>query len=212
MSANYYIMMDGQVFGPYSYNEVLNLGILSDTMLCTEDADSRWKPAKDYAEFRNLFIFSQPQRPQSVSQQEDTTVFIPTTADNTDNSRRAPIIEFAPIDAGEQDDVEDLDVDEDSDNYEVPIENYQHLLLYKQKRKAALIGVLTLGLAGLAVVGVGNTWRGNIFSGTSFDKGGMGFVFKILSFMILSVIVAVPFFIISLIQLIYYSAKISSLR
>ena len=69
---------------------------------------------------------------------------------------------------------------------------------------------VTLGLAGLAIIGVGETWRSNIFAGTSFDQGGMGFVMKIISFMIVSVIVAVPFFIISLIQLIYYSIKLSS--
>ena len=138
MSTNYYIMMDGQVFGPYSYNEVLNLGILSDTMLCTEDSDSQWKPARDYAEFRNLFIFSQPQRPQNVSQHGDTEVNTASTTDSVENSRRSPDIEFAPIDTEEQDDVEDVDVDEDNDNDEVPIENYQRLLFYKQKRKAAL--------------------------------------------------------------------------
>ena len=62
----------------------------------------------------------------------------------------------------------------------------------------------------IAIIGVGETWRSNIFAGTSFDQGGMGFVMKIISFMIVSVIVAVPFFIISLIQLIYYSIKLSS--
>ncbi len=84
--------------------------------------------------------------------------------------------------------------------------------MYEQKRKAALIGVLTLGLAGLSVVGVGETWRGNIFRGTSMDNGGVGFVLKILSFCLLSVVIAIPVFIISLIQLIYYSIKISSLK
>lgn len=90
--------------------------------------------------------------------------------------------------------------------------NYEQLLIYEQKRKAALIGVLTLGLAGLSVVGVGETWRGNIFRGTSMDNGGVGFVLKILSFCLLSVVIAIPVFIISLIQLIYYSIKISSLK
>ena len=83
-------------------------------------------------------------------------------------------------------------------------------LIYKQKRKAALIGVLTLGLAGLLIIGIGETWRSNIFAGTSFDQGGISFVMKIISFMLLSVIVAIPFFIISFIQLIYYSIKLSS--
>lgn len=82
-------------------------------------------------------------------------------------------------------------------------------LIYRQKRKAALIGVLTLGLAGLSLIGVGETWRNNIFAGTSFDQGGMGFVMKIISFLLLSVILAIPFFIISVIQLIYYSMKLS---
>ncbi|MDR0542604.1 MAG: DUF4339 domain-containing protein [Dysgonamonadaceae bacterium] len=84
---------------------------------------------------------------------------------------------------------------------------------YKHKRKAALIGVCTLGLAGLAYVGVGNTWRGNIFQGASLSQNeGLGFILKILSFMLLSVLLAIPFFIISLIQLIYYSIKISELE
>lgn len=83
-------------------------------------------------------------------------------------------------------------------------------LVYKQKIKAALIGVFTLGLAGLAIIGVGDVWRSNIFAGTSFDQSGLGFVMKMISFMLLSVIVAIPFFVISLIQLIYYSIKLSS--
>ena len=78
-------------------------------------------------------------------------------------------------------------------------------VIYLQKRKAALIGVLTLGLAGLSLFGVGNTWRSNIFEGTSFSRGAFELPFKLLSFCILSVITAVPFFIISLFKLIYYS-------
>lgn len=78
-------------------------------------------------------------------------------------------------------------------------------VIYQQKRKAALIGVLTLGLAGLSLVGVGETWRSNIFAGTSFGQGPLEFFFKILSFCFLSVLMAVPFFIISFFKLIYYS-------
>lgn len=82
-------------------------------------------------------------------------------------------------------------------------------VIYRQKRKAALIGVLTLGLAGLSLVGVANTWRSNIFEGTSFSQGALAFPFKLLSFCLLSVIVAVPFFIISFFKLIYYSIKLA---
>lgn len=200
MSAEYYIMMEGQVFGPYSYDAVVNLGILSDTMICTDDPSSQWKEAREYAEFRNLFIFSQPPQQQVEEIRPDNTDRYPhRSVSSVDSSANDADFEEPEVD----------DVDYDTSSYQ---ERDQRLSFYKQKRKAALIGVFTLGLAGLIVVGVGNTWRGNIFSGTSFDRGGMGFVFKILSFMILSVIVAIPFFIISLIQLIYYSVKISQMN
>lgn len=78
-------------------------------------------------------------------------------------------------------------------------------VLYKQKRKGALIGVLTLGLSGLAIVGMGGVWRSNIFEGMSFAQGPLKGFFKVLSFCILSVLLAIPFFFISLFKLIYYS-------
>lgn len=152
----YYVAFDDQVFGPYSFDEVSNLGLLPDTLVSR--TDSEWINASEMPELRHLF--------NSTNQQAHIQI-------------RQPLYD-----------------------------NQQ--LIYKQKRKATLIGVLTLGLAGLAIIGVGETWRSNIFAGTSFDQGGMGFVMKIISFMIVSVIVAVPFFIISLIQLIYYSIKLSS--
>jgi hypothetical protein len=83
---------------------------------------------------------------------------------------------------------------------------------YKHRRKAALIGICTLGLAGLVYMGVSETWRSNVFGGTSMDSGGLGLVLKILSFMLLSLLLAIPFFFISLIQLIYYQTKISKLE
>lgn len=152
---HYYVALDDQVFGPYSLDEVSNLGLLPDTLVSR--SDSEWINASEMPELRHLFH----------------------PANQYNTQRQSPLFD-----------------------------NKQ--LIYRQKRKAALIGVLTLGLAGLAIIGVGETWRSNIFAGTSFDQGGMGFVMKIISFMILSVIVAVPFFIISLIQLIYYSIKLSS--
>ena len=78
-------------------------------------------------------------------------------------------------------------------------------ILYQHKRKAALIGVLTLGLAGLTVVGMGGIWRNNIFEGMSFYQGPLKGFFKVLSFCFLSVLMAVPFFIISIFKLIYYN-------
>ena len=54
-------------------------------------------------------------------------------------------------------------------------------IIYQQKRKAALIGIFTLGLAGLSLMGAGEMWKSNIFAGTSLDQGGIGFVLKIIS-------------------------------
>lgn len=83
----------------------------------------------------------------------------------------------------------------------------------KQKRKAAIIGVCTLGLAGLALIGVGNTWRSNIFQGTSFmSNAGIGFVLKCLSFCLLTALIAIPYFIYSVFALIYYSIRLNKLK
>lgn len=83
----------------------------------------------------------------------------------------------------------------------------------KQKRKASIIGVCTLGLAGLSLMGVGNTWRSNIFAGTSFsENSGIGFVFKCLSFCFLTALIAIPYFIYSVFALIYYSIRLHNLK
>ena len=151
----YYIKMDNTTFGPYSLQEILNLGLLEDTLIYRNNIG--WAIASEIPELQHLF----------------------------------------------------------SDNHlltcNTQLPNNQKLI-YKQKRKAALIGVLTLGLAGLALIGVGETWRSNVFAGTSFDKGGIGFVMKIISFVLISGLIAIPFFIISFIQLIYYSIKLSSIN
>ena len=82
----------------------------------------------------------------------------------------------------------------------------------RQKRKAAIIGLCTLGLAGITLIGVGEMWRSNIFEGTSFAAGGIGFVFKCLSFVFLTALVAIPYFIYSFFALIYYSIRMHNLK
>ena len=83
----------------------------------------------------------------------------------------------------------------------------------KQKRKTAIIGVCTLGLAGLTLIGIGNTWRSNIFAGTSLSAhAGMRFVLKCLSFFFLTTLIAIPYFIYSVFALIYYSIRLNNLK
>lgn len=74
------------------------------------------------------------------------------------------------------------------------------------KQKAALIVVLTLGLAAVPVT---LNWNNNIFEGTSFDHGVLGLICKVVSFLILMVLCAVPAFVIYLIVLIITTIKLS---
>lgn len=83
----------------------------------------------------------------------------------------------------------------------------------KQKRKAAIIGVCTLGLAALSLIGVGNTWRSNLFEGTSFMANeGLAFVLKCISFCFLTALIALPYFVYSVFALIYYSVRLNNLQ
>ena len=51
-----------------------------------------------------------------------------------------------------------------------------------EKRTSSLIVVCTLGLAALFMESVRPVWMTNIFKGTSFDQGGVGFVAKLISY------------------------------
>lgn len=79
----------------------------------------------------------------------------------------------------------------------------------REKRKSSLIVVFTLGLASLFMESVRPIWMTNLFEGTSFDNGGIGFVLKLLSFFVLGVITAGIFFIIHLFKVINYSIEIT---
>ncbi len=79
----------------------------------------------------------------------------------------------------------------------------------KSKQKAALITVLTLGLA---AVPFSQNWNSNIFEGTSFDQGALHIVCKIISFLFLTALFAIPMFFINLVILIVTSIQLSKLK
>jgi len=54
----------------------------------------------------------------------------------------------------------------------------------QEKKKRSLIVICTLGLAAIPY---SLNWGSNIFKGTSLNNGGLGFVFAILSFVLLSI-------------------------
>lgn len=78
-----------------------------------------------------------------------------------------------------------------------------------EKRRSSLIVVFTLGLASLFMESVRPIWMTNLFEGTSFDQGGIGFVVKMMSYMFLGLLTAVIFFVIHFFKVIYYSIEIS---
>ena len=85
--------------------------------------------------------------------------------------------------------------------------NYREELI--EKRKSSLIVVFTLGIAALFMDSVRPVWMTNLFEGTSFDQGGVGFVVKMMSYLFLGVLTAAIFFIIHFFKVIYYSIEIS---
>ena len=54
----------------------------------------------------------------------------------------------------------------------------------QEKKRKSLIVICTLGLAAIPY---SLNWSSNIFKGTSFDNGAIGFVFTILSFILLAI-------------------------
>lgn len=78
-----------------------------------------------------------------------------------------------------------------------------------EQRKSSLIVVCTLGLATLFMESVRPLWMTNLFEGMSFAKGGIGFVLKGFSFVILGALTAAIFFLIHLVKVIVYSVQIS---
>lgn len=79
----------------------------------------------------------------------------------------------------------------------------------KAKQKAALIVVLTLGLAAVPIT---LNWNSNIFEGTSFDAGPLHIIFKIVSFLFLTAVFAIPAFVIYFFTLIITTIQISNLK
>lgn len=78
-----------------------------------------------------------------------------------------------------------------------------------EKRTSSLIVVCTLGLAALFMESVRPVWMTNIFKGTSFDQGGVGFVVKLISYFTLCLLTAAFLFIIHFFKVIHYSIEIS---
>lgn len=81
----------------------------------------------------------------------------------------------------------------------------------RYKQKGSLIVVCTLGLGAIFEKDLRPVWMTNIFENTSLDNGGLGFVLKLASYIVLGLLTAAVMFVVHLGLLIYYSIEISKL-
>ena len=190
----YDVQIGNQMHSGLSYAELTACPLQPDTYVRRNN--SEWMRAKECVELSHILAVQDNARDARI----DNTGIAGFTDAYCDSD--SMISDICP----------DLSEDEDGVGYGMLVPSAEYFRC-RQKRKAALIGVCTFGLAGLSLMGVGNTWRSNIFAGTSFSaNAGMGFVFKCLSFCLLTAMTAIPYFIYSVFALIYYSLRMNSLR
>lgn len=191
---NYDVQLGSMIRRGIPYAELIMLPIEAETFVRRERGE--WIHAKDCIELSHILVSTgaMPQVPPNLINDYDEDEFY------------------------EDDDYPDEYL-EDNEHYGpanyaaeqfIPTAEY---FKCKQKRKAAIIGICTMGLAGLSLTGIGSTWRSNIFAGTSFSaNAGIGFILKCLSFCLLTMLIAVPYFVYSVFALIYYSIRLNKLK
>lgn len=190
MSLLYYIKNGGFVRGGYTYGELTQMSLYSNFMIMRGER-GKWMPMSQCVELHPYII----DRPAEVDDIENDCVVV--GGGHAEGISSGHLSHRIPM-------------DDYPDAVFVPGAEY---FKCKHKRKAAMIGVLTLGIAFITQVGVVDTWRSNIFAGTSMSKNdGIGLVLKCVSFMFLLVLVAVPYFIYSVFALIYYSVRMHNLK
>lgn len=79
----------------------------------------------------------------------------------------------------------------------------------KARQTAALIVVLTCGIAAVPLL---FNWRSNIFEGASFDQGPLHILCRVVSFIILTVMIAIPSFVIYFVVLIVTTVQLSNYK
>lgn len=228
---NYDVQIGNSISRGISYAELVALPIEPDTFVRRNNGD--WMLAKDCIELTHILA----RRPVASSSyfpsmpisdiidsedeyiEEEIEDFI--DEEETDNASIAepyysPCYTIPhnpePSNSAAQSFIQQEEEEEEEEEERIFIPTAEYFKC-RQKRKAAIIGVCTLGLAGLSLIGIGNTWRSNIFAGTSFSKHeGMAFVFKSLSFLLLTALIAIPYFIYSFFALIYYSIRLNKLK
>ena len=60
MLRNYYIELDGEVYGPYQLTQMRGLGLLADTLVCAPDEGIDWQPAINFSELASYVTRNAP--------------------------------------------------------------------------------------------------------------------------------------------------------
>lgn len=219
---SYDVLIGNTIRRGISYADLIGLPIESDTFVRRDNSD--WIQAKDCVELTHILV-QRTSTPSRYAQHIHSNYINEYSQNN-----------FIDEEIDDYYDNENIEESQNVHQYTLqtpvipapPIQPYYHIndvreeriliptaeyIKCKQKRKAAIIGVCTLGFAGLSLMGIGNTWRSNIFAGTSFSaNAGIGFVLKCLSFLFLTILIAIPYFIYSAIALIYYTIRLGNLK
>lgn len=216
MSLLYYIKNGNTIIGGYTYGELAGLSIHPYSLVCKGE-EGKWRLAAEYVELLPLIT-------QGQSYQENSSSDFVSPTNGHESHKSIDIIENKDIinannrifnDNHLEDYREDALPYQDNPSRQrqthtfIPDETY---FWYKKKQKKAIIGIITLGTAAITLVGIGNTWRNSLFKGTSLDKGGTGFVLRVLSFCLCLTVLSVPYFIYSILACIYYTVRIKKLR
>lgn len=216
-----------------SYAELVVLHIGPDTPVRRENSD--WITAKECVELSHVISFDTSPDPITyIPQDEAEYIDDPDEAvdesgycirnDSFDDSFEDDVEDdiYEPEDNTDYDYMTDYDPSQSEDSLQyrtetpppeerfIPTAEY---LKCEKKRKKAIIGVCTLGLSALWKFGIVNTWRSNIFENTSLSAmAGISFILKCVSFMFLTALLAIPYFIYSFLALIYYSIRLNRLK
>ncbi|MDE6278272.1 MAG: hypothetical protein K2M06_09235 [Muribaculaceae bacterium] len=223
---NYDLQIGNTIRRGISYAELITFPIEPETFIRRENGE--WIYAKHCIELTHILAYSNDTYSSTTSENQDEQAYYNEGCEADDfereecigeNSEDNDSVQYELNNPGPQtyyqisipsDGPESYYNDNEAERIFIPTAEY---LKCKQKRKTAIIGVCTLGLAGLFLMGVGNTWRSNIFAGTSLSAyAGMGFVLKCMSFCFLTTLIAVPYFIYSVLALIYNSIKLNNLK
>lgn len=68
MMYKFYVKMDGETYGPYSAKEMLDLGLLEDTLVTEESLNGQWYPASKM-DFQDMYM-----KEASININEDGTI------------------------------------------------------------------------------------------------------------------------------------------